>query len=92
MNDTAHGIFVAFGHHIGLLEDPATGAHIVHGVDHLIELNLLAILTAEQAQALEGKVSYEVWSRLDDGRMVTRFASSWATPREHIDYLATLLK
>ena len=42
-----------------------------------------------------GGVSEEylrVWSRLDDGRVVTRFASSWATPREHIDYLATLLK
>ena len=50
------------------------------------------ILTPEQIQALEGKVSYEQWSRLDDGRMVTRFATSWATPREHIDYLATLLK
>ncbi len=49
------------------------------------------ILTPAQMQALEGKVSYEVWSRLDDGRVVTRFASSWATPREHIDYLATLL-
>jgi threonine aldolase len=50
------------------------------------------ILTAEQMQALEGKVSYELWTRLDDGRAVTRFATSWATPREHIDRLATLLK
>jgi threonine aldolase len=49
------------------------------------------ILTPAQMQALEGKVSYELWTRLDDGRAVTRFATSWATPLAHVDTLASLL-
>ncbi len=49
------------------------------------------ILTPAQMQALEGKVSYELWTRLDDGRAVTRFATSWATPLAHVDALSTLL-
>ena len=49
------------------------------------------ILTQEQRKRLDGKVKYEVWERLDDGRTVTRFASSWATPMEHVQQLANLL-
>lgn len=49
------------------------------------------ILTKEQMERLDGKVKYEVWERLDDGRTVTRFASSWATPMEHVQQLANLL-
>lgn len=49
------------------------------------------ILTQEQMERLNGKVKYEVWERLDDGRTVTRFASSWATPMEHVQQLANLL-
>lgn len=49
------------------------------------------ILTQEQMQALEGKVLFEVWDTLPDGRCVTRFATSWATPPENIDVLESLL-
>ena len=49
------------------------------------------ILTEEAAAALEGKVAYEVWDRLPDGRSVTRFATSWATTAEQLATLATLL-
>ena len=49
------------------------------------------LLTPEAARALEGKVAYEVWERLPDGRAVTRFAISWATTPEQIDELAALL-
>ena len=49
------------------------------------------VLTPEQMQALEGKVLFEIWERLPDGRCVTRFATSWATSREQIDALAELL-
>ena len=49
------------------------------------------ILTKEQRKRLDGKVKYEVWERLDDGRTVTRFASSWATPMEHVQQLSNLL-
>ncbi len=48
------------------------------------------ILTEQQMQALEGKVLFEVWERLADGRAVTRFATSWATPEEHIQQLTKL--
>lgn len=49
------------------------------------------ILTPEQMQRLEGKVLYEIWERLPDGRALTRFATSWATPSEHIRLLADIL-
>ena len=49
------------------------------------------ILTAAQMQALEGKVLFEVWDTLPDGRAVTRFATSWATTEAQIDTLAALL-
>ncbi len=49
------------------------------------------IFTQEQMKRLEGKVLYEIWERLSDGRVVTRFATSWATPAEHIQLLAEIL-
>ena len=45
------------------------------------------ILTPSQMQALDGKVLFEVWDTLPDGRCITRFATSWATPQAHIDQL-----
>lgn len=49
------------------------------------------ILTAEQQRALEGKVEYEVWQTLPDGKAVTRFATSWATTHEQIEQLRDVL-
>ena len=49
------------------------------------------IMTKEDLAPLEGKVLYEVWETLPDGRFVTRFATSWATSEAQIEYLASLL-
>lgn len=49
------------------------------------------IMTEKDLAALKGKVLYEIWERLPDGRLVTRFATSWATTAEQIQYLASLL-
>ena len=49
------------------------------------------IMTKEDLTPLEGKVLYEVWETLPDGRLVTRFATSWATSEAQIEYLASLL-
>ncbi len=49
------------------------------------------ILTPAQMHVLEGKVLYEVWDTLPDGRAVTRFATSWATTQEQVDLLDSLL-
>lgn len=49
------------------------------------------ILTREQMKALEGKVLFEIWDTLPDGRVVTRFASSWCSIREQIDYLDSII-
>ena len=49
------------------------------------------ILAKEQIDALEGKVLYEVWDTLPDRRYITRFATSWATPRENVELLAQML-
>ncbi|MBR4740951.1 MAG: hypothetical protein IK074_07305 [Bacteroidales bacterium] len=49
------------------------------------------LLGPEAMARLEGKVAYEVWDKLPDGRAITRFATSWATTPEQIDALAALL-
>ena len=50
------------------------------------------ILSAEQIDALEGKVAFEIWERLPDGRSVTRFATSWATCSEAVECLQQLIR
>ena len=49
------------------------------------------LLGPEAMARLDGKVAYEVWDKLPDGRAITRFATSWATTPEQIDALAALL-
>ena len=49
------------------------------------------LLTSAAAARLEGRVAYEVWDTLPDGRLVTRFATSWATTPEQVAALAVLL-
>ena len=48
------------------------------------------ILDREQMAALDGKVLYEVWERLPDGRAVTRFATSWCTTQEQLDAITIM--
>ncbi|MDT3361871.1 MAG: hypothetical protein LIR31_07805, partial [Bacteroidota bacterium] len=49
------------------------------------------ILTKAQMDALEGKVLFEVWEPLPDGRFVTRFATSWCTTQEQVDALKEII-
>ena len=49
------------------------------------------ILTPELAGKLEGKVKFEIWEPLPDGRLVTRFATSWATTCAQTQELARLI-
>ena len=49
------------------------------------------ILTKEQMETLKKKVAFEIWEPLPDGRIVTRFATSWATPISHILQLEKLV-
>lgn len=49
------------------------------------------ILTQAQIDALEGKVLFEIWEPLPDGRFVTRFATSWATTDEAVAALRNYL-
>ena len=53
---------------------------------------LFPILTLEQCQQLRENVEFEQWETLPDGRIVTRFATSWATPPEHFQQLQELLQ
>lgn len=50
------------------------------------------ILNPAQRQALEGKVSYEVWQELEEGLTAVRFATSWATRREDLEELRRILE
>ena len=49
------------------------------------------ILTSRQMKMLDGKVAYEIWDTLADGRCVCRFATSWATTEEQIYQLSQIL-
>ena len=49
------------------------------------------ILTPSQMASLDGKVAFEIWEILPDGRAVTRFATSWATKEESIKTLQQLI-
>jgi threonine aldolase len=49
------------------------------------------ILTSSQMAELEGKIAFEIWEILPDGRAVTRFATSWATKEESIKTLQQLI-
>lgn len=50
------------------------------------------ILTASQMEKLAGKVDFEIWEPRPDGSAVTRFATSWATAKEHIVFLESCLQ
>lgn len=49
------------------------------------------ILSKRQMDALKGKVAFEIWEYLPDGRAVTRFATSWATTQDQLDFLEGVL-
>lgn len=50
------------------------------------------ILTARQRDALEQKVSFEIWEELEDGSAAVRFAAGWATKQEDLDALEHILQ
>ena len=49
------------------------------------------ILLPAQYEKLSKAVKFNFWEALPDGRIVVRFATSWATPAQNIDELAKIL-
>ena len=49
------------------------------------------ILNNAQMEALKEKVKFEIWEPLSDGRIVTRFATSWATTKEQVRELNQII-
>lgn len=49
------------------------------------------VLTEALMKALEGKVLFEIWAKLPDGRFVTRFCTSWCTTDAQIKELDSVL-
>lgn len=49
------------------------------------------VLTDAQAERLRERVAFNFWERLDDGRMVARFATSWSTTPEDLRLLEAAL-
>ena len=50
------------------------------------------LLTAQQVAQLEKNVAFEIWVETADHVFLTRFATSWATPTEHIELLGKFLR
>jgi len=53
---------------------------------------IFAILTQEQNETLEKDFSYEIWEKLDGGKVAVRFVTSWATSEEDARKLADALE
>ena len=49
------------------------------------------VLTDEQMKKIGQSIRYSFWERLDEGRCVVRFATSWATRPEDVDALMAVL-
>lgn len=49
------------------------------------------IISNEKISELKGKVGFSYWEKYDNNNAVVRFASSWSTKSEDIDYLSELL-
>ena len=49
------------------------------------------ILSQEQITHLKEHVAFEVWEERPDHTFLTRFATSWATPDEHLEQLEAFL-
>lgn len=49
------------------------------------------LLNEDQFEALSKVAVFEVWEKLEDGRTVVRFCTSWATREEDIDELLSLI-
>lgn len=50
------------------------------------------ILSQEQITLLKENVAFEVWEEHPDHTFLTRFATSWATPDEHLEQLEAFLQ
>ncbi|MEE1038868.1 MAG: low specificity L-threonine aldolase, partial [Eubacterium sp.] len=49
------------------------------------------ILSEDKKKELEKQVQFSVWEKLEDGRMVVRFATSWSTTKEDLEVVRDLL-
>ncbi len=49
------------------------------------------VLENSKMKELEKSVSFSFWEKYDENHTVVRFATSWATKKENIDYLKSLL-
>ncbi len=52
---------------------------------------IFVIIDKETEKRFEGKVKFDYWEYLGDGRIVIRFATSWATAMEDVEKLAGIL-
>lgn len=52
---------------------------------------IFIVLDDNQLSELSEKVAFGFWERLENGRTVVRFASSWATTQEQVDMLEKML-
>ncbi|MBQ3881175.1 MAG: hypothetical protein II730_01635, partial [Bacteroidales bacterium] len=49
------------------------------------------ILDDEQMDRISKHALFEIWEPLPDGRTVVRFATSWATTQEDLDFLDKII-
>lgn len=52
---------------------------------------IFVMLTQEQLEYLQKHVKFSFWEKLDDGRTMVRFATSWSTQEQDLDTLDEIL-
>ncbi len=53
---------------------------------------IFPILPRELVSRFDGRVGYQLWKDLPDGRRVARFCTSWASPTCNVEFLLDLLR
>ena len=88
------GLYFKIARHADEMASLLKGIFLEKGYETFIDSptnQLFPILSEAQMASLEGKILFEVWEKLPDGRCVTRFATSWATTPDDIRRLQEAL-
>jgi threonine aldolase len=87
-------LYVRIGRHAVRMADRLRRAFAERGYEFAPPTTanqLFVVLERDVASRLAESVAFEIWEPLEDGRVVARFVTSWATTPESINALIALL-
>ncbi len=91
----SNGLYEKLGKRAVALADKIRTALLDNGFKFAIDSptnQIFVLLDNETKKRLEPKVEFGFWEVFDENHTVVRFATSWATKEENVEYLCALLK